>query len=94
MAITEEEIKCLLKKQKQSVLHECKDDVLELRANGVTLSSIRDWLKDKKNIETSSENIRQFYLRYANDIVAVKVDTTINKSENKKLFENLGKEEL
>lgn len=88
MAITEEEIKCLLKKQKQSVLHECKDDVLELRANGVTLSSIRDWLKDKKNIETSSENIRQFCLRNNKDITSQTKEKVL-KTDKKKLFENL-----
>ncbi len=91
MAITEEEIEYLLKKQKQSVLHECKDDVLKLRANGVTLSSIRDWLKDKKNIETSSENIRQFCLRNTQKNVDNNQKKEV-KSNSKKLFANIHKD--
>ena len=94
MAISKEEIDCLLKKQRQSVLHKCKDDVLKLRKEGVTLTIIKEWLENEHEIETSCENIRQFCLRYDNDIVTIKVDTTMNKSENKKLFENLEKEEL
>ena len=45
-------------------------------------------------IETSCENIRQFCLRYANDSVIRNIDKTTDKSENKKLFENLEKDEL
>ncbi len=94
MALSNELIKLLAQKKRKSILSPCKDDVLKLREEGVTFSTIKKWLQNEHKIETSCENIRQFCLRYANDIVAVKVDTTINKSENKKLFENLGKEEL
>ena len=91
MAILKEEIEFLLKKQRQSVLHKCKDDVLKLRAHGVTLSSIRDWLKDKKNIETSCENIRQFCLRNTQKNVDNNQKKEV-KSNSKKLFENIHKD--
>lgn len=94
MALTEEKIESLLLTKRRSVLHLYKEDVLRLRAKGVTLSSIKQWLKEEYVIETSCENIRQFCLRHANDSVVRNIDKTTDKSENKKLFENLGKEKL
>ena len=93
MAITEEEIECLLKKQRQSVLHKCKDDVLKLRKEGVTLTIIKEWLENEHEIETSCENIRQFCLRNTQYKVDNKQITEV-ESNTKKLFANLGKEEL
>lgn len=88
MAITEEEIECLLKKQRQSVLHKCKDDVLKLRKEGVTLTIIKEWLENEHEIETSCENIRQFCLRNSKDITSQTKEKVL-KTDKKKLFENL-----
>ena len=45
MALTEEKIESLLLTKRKSMLHSHKEDVLRLRAEGVTLSSIKKMAK-------------------------------------------------
>ena len=58
----------MLQSKKRSKLHRHKNDIIRLRKKGVTLSCIQEWLKNKYLLTTSCENIRQFYLRYQDDL--------------------------
>lgn len=93
MALTEKKIESLLLTKRRSILQMHKEDVLRLRAEGVTLSAIQNWLNEEYLIKTSTENIRQFCLRYSQDYVD-KSQKNEAKTDDKKLFENLGEKEL
>lgn len=66
-----------------------KDDINFLRNKQVTWTEIAKYLGEKFGVKTSSENIRQFYLRQrlSSDIAQKSVEKT-SISNMKKLFEN------
>jgi len=60
--ISDFEINNMTKNSQKSELWKYKESIEKMRVAGITYRVIRSWL-GKNNIETSSENIRQFYLR-------------------------------
>ena len=95
MAVTKEELVKMQKKSKKSILTPHKDDIKLLRDEKVAWTEIAKYLDEKYGVKSSSENIRQFYLRQdlSSDIAQKSVEKT-STSKSIEIFGNLEKADL
>ena len=91
MSISDEEIQQMLISKRKSILSFYKEDILKMKNSGVTLLAIKKWLEEKYQISTSTENIRQFCLRY-NKTQSINQEEKKNNENIFNSFKNLNEE--
>ena len=67
LQISQTELKAM-KTEKGSMLLPFKQEIVYLRKEGVPFSGIQTWLA-KKGVDSSIENIRQFFERYKHELL-------------------------